>query len=215
VYRLSTYIETEVFRKQFPTDLNLLNRYSIGCHLLLDNRPTIDFDSPPDIITEAMRLGMLLFIIPVWAFARVGFFQSSAPTSRGTVEQLRKLRFLLLQSSEINWGPFRDLRTWVIAMGFLEARLDDDVVWWTATWKDELRTLRDQSPNPVPPPSHFRPQEGHSLAGDGVSLGKAGKVSNTSDASTTHIPKSVTSIMWIDAIHGERYRSLVGGSSLE
>jgi hypothetical protein len=108
--------------------------------------------------------------------------------------QLLKLRSVL-EGSGIDWSKLGALKALVIVMEFLQAVKLDDVCFWTPLWKESLQELENRNVD-----SEYEEME----------WWQCGEGRVPSGCLSMPVPKAVASIMWLDAVHGMRYREIVG-----
>ena len=84
---------------------------------------------------------------------------------------------------------------WVITMGMLGGGSAEEE-WWVNLWKDEVQILRREFPSVKP----ARDQ-------DGVVAGED-EVPNPWETTDQKVPVAISSILWIDVVHGKRYSEI-------
>ena len=182
----------------------LFNFYFSRCHMLLCSQQEPDYDNDASVMSELLRLSLLLFMISI---CRV-----IAPRSSTTTEQMRKLK-LVFGRSRVDWTDMQPLRAWIICMGYLEADSSlDNNRWWRNFWKHSLDSFPTTGVHSITPSKLLQdlPREVSWIQEPSMSDGKPQGQRMFLDYLSRAILKVVSSIIWVDAVHGKRYRDLVG-----
>ena len=149
----------------------IINHFSLLCYRLTNTH----YENTP--IAEAIRLGLIIFVIMVWRELR---FVSSLPSTLPTSAQVSRLKNVLrtLEEKEFDWEGLEHLRVFVVVMGYLDVVGDTDIQWWTERWKREVVEWKGDI---------------FTQLGDDLQDKRS---------------KPLFSILWLNSIHGQRYRDI-------
>lgn len=188
ITRVNNIFQNDILKHRTltPADGNVHN--GICYHLAAVVQP-IDFDDESIVIGEIIRLALFVYLLPVWRYI-AGLTSSSFDAA----PQLTKLR-AAIEGSEIEWGRLISLKAWVVVMGFLNAIDANDILFWSKLWVETLHELENRN---VPPPIEI--MESGIQTREGIALG----------CLSLYVPKTVTSVIWLEDFHGSRYREIVG-----
>jgi hypothetical protein len=137
VARFSVELGIEINNADAQKNLQWTNTLVTICHELLNTQKPVDDtgNEEREIIREATRLALLLFLAPIRRLLAVSTFSTTA--------QLEKLTVLMF-IKDIRWAGLQELRLWVITMGILEATSNSDLKCWVSLWRTQ-ETVADLS----------------------------------------------------------------------
>lgn len=122
-YQLNLEIDTADANKT----LHWTNVLGTLCHEILRTQKPYG-NTSSEVIREACRLALLLFLAPVRRLLAVTTFT--------TAVQLKKLAALMFEQ-DIEWKGLHVLKHWIIIMGILEAIDENDFRRWLLLWRAE------------------------------------------------------------------------------